>query len=76
MAICSLGAAFAVLPKNAKNLFKNCVKVKNISLLRLNISQKSKIILSKGYANALPVVVLDAVTSDAVYVDRAMLTLY
>jgi hypothetical protein len=54
-------------------LLKNCVKVKNNFLLRLYIFQKSKIILSEGYAKALPVAVMDAVTLDAVYIDWAML---
>ena len=75
MAECSLGVAFAVLPKKYEKLLKNYVKVKNNFLLCLNIFQKPKIILSKGYANALPVVVIDAVPLDAVYVDRAMLAL-
>jgi len=56
-------------------LLKNYVKVKNSFLLRLYIFQKSKIILSKGHAKALPVMVMDAVTLDAVYIDRAMLAL-
>ena len=56
-------------------MLNNNLNIKNIFLLRLNIFQKPKIILSKGYANALPVVVIDAVTLDAVYVDRAMLAL-
>jgi hypothetical protein len=43
--------------------------------MHLYIFQKQKIILSKGYANALPVVVMDAVPLDAVYNDRAMLAL-
>jgi hypothetical protein len=56
-------------------MLNNNLKIKNNFLLRLNIFHKPKIILSKGYANALPVVVMDAVTLDAVYVNRAMLAL-
>ena len=56
-------------------MLKNILKIKNNFLLRLYLFQKPKIILSKGYANALPVVVIDAVPLDAVYIDRAMLAL-
>jgi hypothetical protein len=66
---------FRCFTQKYENLLKNCVKVKNSFLLRLYIFQKSKIILSKGHAKALPVMVMDAVTLDAVYIDRAMLAL-
>jgi len=56
-------------------LLKNWLKVKINFLLRLYIFQKSKIILFKGCADALPGMVMGAVTSDAVYFDRAMLAL-
>ena len=56
-------------------MLNNNSNIKINFLLRLYSFQKPKIILSKGYANALPVVVMDAVPFDAVYFDRAMLAL-
>ena len=64
---------FRCFAKKYENLLKNWLKVENNFLLRLYIFQKSKIILSKGHSNASPVLVMDAVTLDAVYFDRAML---
>jgi hypothetical protein len=42
-------------------MLNNNSNIKINFLLRLDPFQKPKIILSKGYANALPVVVIDAV---------------
>jgi len=56
-------------------MLNNNSNIKINFLLRLYPFQKPKIILSKGYANALPVVDMDAVPVDAVYSDRAMLAL-